>query len=116
MRSAEEKELIVLESFKEGRNKTANKYDIHVRVLTKWRRKYQEFGLDGLRSQTGKTSHGFNHLAGLRNKKNKTKEEELQLKVMKLEIEVARLKKGSHVKGVGSKKEYVTIKDLNTKS
>ena len=36
MRSAEEKERIVLESFKEGRNKTANKYDIHVRVLTKW--------------------------------------------------------------------------------
>ena len=28
MRSAEEKERIVLESFKEGRNKTANKYDI----------------------------------------------------------------------------------------
>ena len=116
MRSAEEKERIVLESFKEGRNKTANKYDIHVRVLTKWRRKYQEFGLDGLRSQTGKTSHGYNYLAGLRNKKDKTKEEELQLKVMKLEIEVARLKKGYQVKGVGSKKEYVTIKDLNMKS
>ena len=116
MRSAEEKERIVLESFKEGRNKTANKYDIHVRVLTKWRRKYQEFGLDGLRSQTGKTSHGYNHLARLRNKKNRTREEELELENLKLKVEVARLKKGYQVKGVGSKKEYVTIKDLNTKS
>ncbi len=116
MRSAEEKEQIVLESFKEGRNKTANKYDVHERVLSKWRRKYQEFGLDGLRSQTGKTSHGYNHLAGLSNKKNKTREEELELENLKLKVEVARLKKGYQVKGVGSKKEYVTIKDLNTKS
>ena len=116
IRSAEEKERIVLESFKEGRNKTANKYDIHVRVLSKWRQKYQEFGLDGLRSQTGKTSHGYNHLARLRNKKNKTREEELELENLKLKVEVARLKKGYQVKGVGSKKEYVTIKDLNTKS
>lgn len=116
MRSAEEKERIVLESYKEGRNKTANKYDIHARVLGKWRRKYQEFGLDGLRSQTGKTSHGYNHLARLRNKKNKTREEELELENLKLKVEVARLKKGYQVKGVGSKKEYVIIKDLNTKS
>ena len=116
IRSAEEKEQIVLESLKEGRNKTANKYDIHVRVLTKWRRRYQEFGLDGLRSQMGKTSHGYNHLARLRNKKNRTREEELELENLKLKVEVARLKKGYQVKGVGSKKEYVTIKDLNTKS
>lgn len=116
IRSAEEKERIVLESFKEGRNKTANKYDIHVRVLSKWRQKYQEFGLDGLRSQTGKTSHGYNYLAKFRNKKNKTREEELELENLKLKVEVARLKKGYQVKGVGSKKEYVTIKDLNTKS
>ena len=116
MRSAEEKERIVLESFKKGRNKTANKYGVHTRVLTKWRQRYQEFGLDGLRSQTGKTSHGYNNLAGLRNKKNKTREEELELENLKLKVEVARLKKGYQVKGVGSKKEYVTIKDLNTKS
>ena len=116
MRSAEEKERIVLESFKEGRNKTARKHDIHARVLTKWRRKYEELGLDGLRSQTGKTSHGYNHLTGLKNKKNKTREEELELENLKLKVEVARLKKGYQVKGVGSKKEYVTIKGSNTKS
>lgn len=116
MRSAEEKERIVLESFEEGRKKTANKYDVHERVLGKWRRKYQESGLDGLRSQTGKTSHGHNRLAGLSKKKSKTREEELELENLKLKVEVARLKKGYQVKGVGSKKEYVTIKGSNTKS
>ena len=116
MRTPEEKEQIVLESDQFGVIKTAKKYDVDKRLLQRWRIKYHNHGIDGLKSQTGKTSHGYNHLAGLRNKKDKTKEEELQLKVMKLEVEVARLKKGYQVKGVGSKKEYVTIKDLNTKS
>ena len=116
MRSPEEKEAIVLESYQEGRNKTADKYGIDLRTLGKWRRKYREYGIDGLRSQTGKTSHGYNHLAGLRNKKNKTREEQLEFENLKLKVEVARLKKGYLVKGVGLKKEYVTIKDLNTKS
>ena len=116
MRTPEEKERIVLESLQNGCSQTAEKYDIDRSVLKEWRAKYRLHGIDGLKSRTGKTSHGYNHLAGLRSKKDKTKEEELQLKVMKLEIEVARLKKGYQVKGVGSKKEYVTIKDLNTKS
>ena len=116
MRSAEEKERIVLESFQFGCGQTARKYDIHRSVLKTWRTKYRNHGIDGLKSQTGKKSHGFNRTVGLERKKNKTREEELQLKVMKLEIEVSRLKKGYQVKGVGSKKEYVTIKDLNTKS
>ena len=119
MRSPEEKEAIILEYLNDQHpsyRKTADKYEISGYTFKEWKKAYLEFGIDGLRSKTGKTSHGFNHLAGLRNKKNKTKEEELQLKVMKLEIEVARLKKGYQVKGVGSKKEYVTIKDLNTKS
>ena len=116
MRSLEEKEAIVLESFHYGCNQTAQKYDIYRSVLKKWRRKYREYGIDGLRSKTGTTSHGYNHLAGLRNKKNKTREEQLEFENLKLKVEVARLKKGYLVKGVGSKKEYVTIKDLNTKS
>ena len=116
MRSPKEKEAIVLESYQQGCIKTCRKYDIQHSVMKRWRAKYRDYGIDGLKSQTGKTSHGYNRLAGLNNKKNKTKEEELKLKVMELEIEVARLKKGYQVKGVGSKKEYVTIKDLNTKS
>ena len=121
MRSPEEKEAIVLEYLNDKHTsyrKTADKYGIPQRIFRIWIKKYREQGIDGLRSQTGKAKHPGkgNPLSGLQNKKNKTREEELQLKVMKLEIEVARLKKGYQVKGVGSKKEYVTIKDLNTKS
>ena len=116
MRSPEEKEAIVLESFQNGSTRTAEKYNIYPRTLEKWRAKYRSQGIDGLHSQTGKTSRGYNHLARLRNKKNRTREEELELENLKLKVEVARLKKGYQVKGVGLKKEYVTIKDLNTKS
>ena len=118
MRSAEEKEQIVLESFQNGCFKTAQKYDVQHSVLKRWRSKYREQGIDGLRSKTGKGNHegSGNPYSGLQNKKNKTREEKLELENLKLKIEVARLKKGYQVKGVGSKKEYVTIKDLNTKS
>ena len=118
MRTQEEKETIVLESFHYGCNQTAQKYDINRSVLKEWRRKYRSDGTDGLKSKTGKTkgSGKGNPLVGMGRKKNKTREEELELENLKLKVEVARLKKGYIVKGVGSKKEYVTIKDLNTKS
>ena len=116
MRTPEEKESIVLESYQFGGVKTAKKYDISERLLRKWKAKYRDYGINGLCSKTGKTSHGCNNFAGLRSKKNKTREEELELENLKLKVEVARLKKGYQVKGVGLKKEYVTIKDLNTKS
>ena len=118
MRSSEEKEQIVLESFQFGCNQTAQKYDIYRSVLKRWRREYRENGIDGLKSQTGKNTAGGkgNPLSKYQNRKHLSKEEELEFENMKLKIEVARLKKGYQVKGVGSKKEYVTIKDLNTKS
>lgn len=115
MRSPEEKESIVLESFEKGCTQTARKYGVATSVLKKWRNKYRASGLNGLRSQTGKSGKG-NSCVGLQRKKNKTREEELELENLKLKVEVARLKKGYQVKGVGSKKEYVTIKDLNMKS
>ena len=118
MRTPEEKESIILESYQFGGIKTAKKYGIAERLLRKWKAKYRESGINGLRSQTGKSKHPGkgNPFSGLQNKKNKTREEELELENLKLKVEVARLKKGYQVKGVGSKKEYVTIKDLNTKS
>ena len=120
MRSPEEKERIILEYFNDQHpsyRKTADKYDISRRRFGIWIRKYREFGIEGLISQTGKHSGKHcNGLKGLHVKKNKTREEELELENLKLKVEVARLKKGYQVKGVGSKKEYVTIKDLNTKS
>ena len=48
-------------------------------------------------------------------KKPKNRIEELELELMKKEIEIARLKKGYVVKGVGAEKEFVTIFDKNTK-
>lgn len=117
MRTPEEKEAIVIEALENGPNATFQKYGISESLLHKWIKKYDEHGIEGLNSQTGK--HGSKHgngLNGLHVKKNKTREEELELENLKLKVEVARLKKGYLVKGVGSKKEYVTIKDLNTKS
>ena len=116
MRSPKEKERIVLEAFKSGPNVTFKKYGISESLLHTWMRKYRENGIDGLISKTGKSPKPGNGLKGLHVKKNKTREEELELENLKLKVEVARLKKGYRVKGVGSKKEYVTIKDSNTKS
>ena len=118
MRTPEEKERIVLESLQNGCSQTAEKYDIDRSVLKEWRAKYRAHGIDGLKSQTGKAKspRKGNPYGGLQSKKNRTREEELELENLKLKVEVARLKKGYQVKGVGSKKEYVTIKDLNTKS
>ena len=116
MRSPKEKEQIVLEAFKDGPNATFKKYGISEKLLHTWMRKYRENGIDGLISKTGRSPKPGNGLKGLHIKKNKTREEELELENLKLKVEVARLKKGYQVKGVGSKKEYVTIKDLNTKS
>ena len=52
---------------------------------------------------------------GLYLKKPKNRIEELELEIMKKDIEIARLKKGYNVKGVGQEKEFVTIFSKNTK-
>ena len=45
----------------------------------------------------------------------KNRIEELELELMKKDIEIARLKKGYKVKGVGQEKEFVTTFNKNTK-
>ena len=121
MRTPKEKEAIILEYLNDmhpSYRKTADKYGISGTSFKEWKKAYLEFGISGLISKTGKTKQcgKGNHLSKLQRKKNRTREEELELENLKLKVEVARLKKGYQVKGVGSKKEYVTIKDLNTKS
>ena len=117
MRTPEEKERIVLEAIERGARRTAEAHGVDRRLLLRWIAKYRAAGVDGLKSRTGKGKHGGgNHLAGLRNKKNKTREEELELEVLRLKIEVERLKKGYRVKGGGRGKEYVTTKGSNTRS
>ena len=57
-----------------------------------------------------------NRFAALHRSKNLTELEQLRLLVAKQEIEIARLKKGYWVEGVGASKEFVTGRDVNTKS
>ena len=114
MRTPEEKEKIVKEYYKIGQAKVCHKYNISRSLIWNWVKKYEEQGLEGLKSQTGKTKNSNPH-AGLHFRKPKNKIEELELELMKKEIEIARLKKGYMVKGVGAEKEFVTTSDRNTK-
>lgn len=117
MRTPEEKERIVLEAIERGARRTAEAHGVDRRLLERWIAKYRAAGVDGLKSRTGKGKHGGgNPLVGLQSKKNKTREEELELEVLRLKIEVERLKKGYRVKGGGRGKEYVTTKGSNTRS
>ena len=113
MRAPEEKEAIVLEALENGVRPTARRHGISQSLLKTWIRKYRESEIDGLRSRSGESG---GKLSGLQRKKNKTREEELELENLKLKIEVSRLKKGYRVKGGGRKKEYVTTKGSNTRS
>ena len=112
MRTPEEKEKIVLEylSGKAGYRAVADAYGIDRSNFYLWITKYQESGIEGLRSQTGKHS-GPNK----GRPKKGTEIEELKRKLAKKDIEIERLKKGYTVKGVGVRKEYVTTFDKNTK-
>lgn len=60
------------------------------KIIYKWLSKYENFGIEGLKSNTGK-SKGRNK--GLVIRKPKNKIEELELQLLKKDIEIARLKK-----------------------
>ena len=112
-RTPEDKEKIVLEYLNGnlGLRPIAEKYLTSHHIIQGWVRCYQEKGIEGLKSKTGKHS---NPNIGKYNR-NPSEEEKLKQEILKLEIEVARLKKGYQVKGVGVKKEYVTTFEENTK-
>ncbi|WP_281196204.1 ArsR family transcriptional regulator, partial [Erysipelothrix rhusiopathiae] len=52
-----------------------------------------------------------NHFSALHTTRLLTEIERLQLEILKRDIEIARLKKGYQVKGVGVNKAFVTLKD-----
>ena len=112
MRTPQEKEKIVLEMMNGGGGfySISKKYKISTSVLSRWYYSYEKNGINGLKLNTGKTSNSRLHL-----RKPKNKIEELELELMKKDIEIARLKKGYTVKGVGAKKEFVTTFDKNIK-
>ena len=110
MRTPEEKEKLVLEYFdsKVGYRKFAESNDIYPSTFTKWIKLYRERGIEGLKSKTGKNGTGKGNF-------KRTEIEQLKEALLKKEIELMRLKKGYVVKGVGAKKEYASISDVNIK-
>lgn len=116
MRSLSEKEQIVLRCINENIpfKKIGGELGITDTTISKWVRAYEKDGIDGLKSKTGKCGSG-NPYAALYNKKNLTEVERLRLELAKKEVECERLKKGYSVKGVGRRKEYVTISKKNSK-
>ena len=116
MRTPEEKEKIIkdLLSGKTSWSETYKKYNLSESVLSHWKYAYLEKGIDGLKSKTRKNSSKSIY-KGLHLRKPKNRIEELELELMKKDIEIARLKKGYNVKGVGQEKEFVTTFNKNTK-
>ncbi len=87
----------------------ANEFGISTGQLSNWITVYLEEGETALVSRQG------NRFATLNNAKGLSEIERLRLTVAKQEVEIARLKKGYYVKGVGANKEYVTGKEKTTK-
>ncbi len=115
MKTMEEKELIVKRYLNgESAIKIARENDIDRKRIHIWVKKYEKDGFEGLKSNTGKTSKSHKNM-GIHLRKPKNKIEELELEIMKKDIEIARLKKGYMVKGVGAEKEFVTTFDKNIK-
>ena len=110
MRTPEEKEKLVLEYLdsKVGYRKFAESNDIYPSTCAKWIKLYRERGIEGLKSKTGKNGTGKGNF-------KRTEIEQLKEALLKKEIELMRLKKGYVVKGVGAKKEYASILDVNIK-
>ena len=115
MRTPEEKEMWVIKYLNGeiGIKSGARKIGIQECVFRRWIKKYIEQGIDGLKSRTGKCAK--KGIVG-RPKKVETREEELERENIKLKIEIERLKKGYYVKGVGQRKEYVSINNRSIKS
>ena len=116
MRSPEEKEQLVLEwqTTNIGMQTFAVSKGLAPRPFMRWVHAYEEQGIDGLKSKTGKCGSG-NPYAALHVKKELTEVERLRLELAKKEVECERLKKGYSVKGVGRRKEYVIINRKNSK-
>ena len=85
-------------------------YSVSNGLVCTWVKKYLTEGIDALEPRNG------NPYAALHTSKSLSDVDRLRLIVAKQEIEIARLKKGYWVEGVGATKEYVTGSEKNTKS
>ena len=84
-------------------------YGIRNTLVAEWVKRYLQDGEDALEPRNG------NPYAALHRSKNLSEVERLRLLVAKQEVEIARLKKGYWVEGVGADREYVTGSGKTTK-
>ena len=85
-------------------------YGIRNGLIATWVKRYLEEGEEALEPHNG------NPYAALHTSKSLSEVERLRLLVAKQEVEIARLKKGYWVEGVGANREYVTGRGKTTKS
>lgn len=81
-------------------------------TLKGWVQRYRSGGEAALNPEK---LHPGNRFAALSTSKSLSEYDCLKLLVEKLQIENERLKKGYTVKGVGADREFVTLKDLNSR-
>ena len=84
-------------------------YSINHSLISNWVKRYLQDGEEALEPRNG------NPYAALHTSKNLSEVERLRLLVAKQEVEIARLKKGYWVEGVGANREYVTGSGKTTK-
>ena len=84
-------------------------YGIRNSLVAEWVKRYLQDGDEALEPRNG------NSYAALHRSKNLSEVERLRLLVAKQEVEIARLKKGYWVEGVGADREYVTGSGKTTK-
>ena len=113
--TAEEK-LAYITAYQEShmsQTRFAKEYGLNDSVLRRWMREYAEQGEEGLASHRNRCG---NRYAALHTSKTLDEMGQLQLRMAKLEADVARLKKGYLVKGSGFRKEFVTGNGKSFKS
>ena len=87
-------------------------YGINRSLISSWVKRYLEEGEQGLEPK----ARPGNRFAALHRSKELGEVEKLRLIVAKQEVEIARLKKGYWVEGVGANREFVTGSVGNMKS
>ena len=92
--------------------KLGKEYGIIHGMVSRWTKEFLEGGEVAFEPKP----RPGNKFAALHRSKNLSEVERLRLLVAKQEIEIARLKKGYWVEGVGANRVYVTGQDVNTKS
>lgn len=87
-------------------------YQVDHSTICRWTKEYLAGGEGAFEPK----KRPGNRFAALHTSKNLSELERLRLLAAKQEIEIARLKKGYWVEGVGANREYVTGQGANTKS